>query len=149
MEQLNLPGFAHKIKQIGGKDYIFDVLRKKFVRVTPEEWVRQHVVHLLINQYGYPKALIRMEGGLLLNQLQKRTDILVYDRQGRPFLLVECKAPQVAIDQRVFDQIARYNHVHQAPYLVLTNGLVHYCCQRDPATDRLQALPDLPAFEKI
>lgn len=146
MTTLNLPDFGHKIKQIDGKPYIFDVLRKKYVRITPEEWVRQHVVHLLINFYQYPKALIRSEGGLQFNQLQKRTDILVFDRQGRPFLLVECKAPHIGLNQNVFDQIARYNHVHRAPYLIVTNGLTHFCCQVDPDTKNLTFLDDFPAF---
>lgn len=146
MKTLNLPGFDHKIKQIEGKAYIFDVLRKKYVRITPEEWVRQHVIHLLINQYSYPKALIRTEGGLLLNQLQKRTDILVYNRSGEPFLLVECKAPHIPLKQQVFDQIARYNQVHKAPYLVVTNGLTHFCCCVDSQSAQITFLADLPAY---
>ncbi|WP_128547518.1 type I restriction enzyme HsdR N-terminal domain-containing protein [Larkinella soli] len=147
MTSLNLPVFDYKIKQVEGKPYIFDVLRKKYVRMTPEEWVRQHVVHLLINQYEYPKALIRGEGGMTLNQLQKRTDLLVYDRSGKPYLLVECKAPTVALTQQVFDQVARYNHVHQAPYLVVTNGLVHFCCCVDHAEGTVRFLQDLPRFQ--
>ncbi|GAA4413771.1 type I restriction enzyme HsdR N-terminal domain-containing protein [Nibrella viscosa] len=146
METLNLPAFDYKIKQIEGKPYIFDALRRKYVRITPEEWVRQHIVHLLITHYLYPKALIRTEGGLTLNQLQKRTDVLVFDRQGKPFLLIECKAPSVALTQAVFDQIARYNHVHQAPYLVVTNGLTHYCCGIDHETATVRFLDDFPAF---
>ncbi|MGV3561198.1 type I restriction enzyme HsdR N-terminal domain-containing protein [Larkinella arboricola] len=147
MDSLNLPVFDYNTKQIDGKPYIFDVLRKKYVLITPEEWVRQHVVHLLLNQYGYPKALIRSEGGLKLNQLRKRTDLLVFDRSGKPFLLVECKAPQVSVNQQVFDQIARYNHIHQAPYLVVTNGLTHFCCCVDHQLNTVNFLDDLPRFE--
>ncbi|MFC5409214.1 type I restriction enzyme HsdR N-terminal domain-containing protein [Larkinella bovis] len=146
MESLNLPVFDYNMKHIEGKPHIFDVLRKKFVLITPEEWVRQHVVHLLLNHYGYPKALIRNEGGLKLNQLRKRTDILVFDRLGKPYLLVECKAPQVAVTQQVFDQIARYNHVHQAPYLVVTNGLTHFCCCVNHQLNTVDFLDDLPRF---
>ncbi len=146
METLNLPAFDYKIKQIEGKPYIFDLLRRKYIRVTPEEWVRQHIVHLLISHYQYPKALIRTEGGLTLNQLQKRTDVLVFDREGKPYLLVECKAPSVPLTQAVFDQIARYNHVHQAPYLVISNGLTHYCCGIDHQTATVSFLDDFPAF---
>jgi len=146
VETLNLPAFDCKVKQIEGKPYIFDVLRKKYVRITPEEWVRQHVVHLLMNHYGYPKALIRNEGGLVLNHLQKRTDILVFDRQGQPFLLVECKAPHISLSQQVFDQIARYNHVHRAPYLIVTNGLTHFCCSVDHAEEQVRFLDDFPAY---
>lgn len=146
MEMLNLPAFDYKIKQIEGKPYIFDSLRRKYVRITPEEWVRQHVVHLLISHYEYPKALIRTEGGLTLNQLQKRTDVVVFDRTGQPFLLVECKAPTISLTQSVFDQAARYNHVHRAPYLVVTNGLTHYCCSIDHHTETVSFLDDFPAF---
>ncbi|WP_234735844.1 type I restriction enzyme HsdR N-terminal domain-containing protein [Tellurirhabdus bombi] len=146
METLNLPEFDHKIKQIEGKAYIFDVLRKKYVRITPEEWVRQHVIHLLINQYRYPKALIRTEGGLVLNQMQKRTDLLVYNRSGEPFLLVECKAPHIPLKQQVFDQISRYNQVHKAPYLVVTNGLTHFCCCIDAQSAQFTFMADLPAY---
>ncbi len=146
MDALNLPAFAHKLKQIDGKPYIFDLLRRKYVRITPEEWVRQHVVHLLINHYQYPRSLIKTEGGLVLNTLQKRTDLVVFDRSGQPFLVVECKAPHVALSQAVFDQIARYNHVHKAPYLFVTNGLTHYCCGIDPETTSLTFLDDFPAY---
>ncbi|WP_266368189.1 type I restriction enzyme HsdR N-terminal domain-containing protein [Tellurirhabdus rosea] len=146
MVSLNLPEFEHKIKQIEGKAYIFDVLRKKYVRITPEEWVRQHVVHLLISQYGYPKPLLRAEGGLTLNSLQKRTDVMAFDREGRPFLLVECKAPHIPLTQQVFDQAARYNHVHRAPYLLVTNGMIHYCCRIDPESGTTEFLADFPKF---
>ncbi|WP_019987111.1 type I restriction enzyme HsdR N-terminal domain-containing protein [Rudanella lutea] len=147
MEALNLPPFGHKISEIDGKAHIFDELRRKYVRLTPEEWVRQHMIHLLLSHYRYPKALIRCEGGLLLNQRQKRTDLLVFDREGQPFLLVECKAPHVPINQSVFDQIARYNHVHRAPYLIVTNGLMHYCCCIDHETDAVTFLDDFPPFD--
>jgi hypothetical protein len=147
MDALNLPAFGHKLSKIGGKPHIFDALRRKYVRLTPEEWVRQHMVHLLLNQYAYPKALIRCEGGLTLNQTQKRTDLLVFDREGKPFLLVECKAPHVAISQAVFDQIARYNHIHRAPYLIVTNGLMHYCCCIDHETPGITFLDDFPRFD--
>jgi hypothetical protein len=146
MVALNLPPFDCKIKQVEGKPYIFDSLRRKYVRLSPEEWVRQHIVNLLLTHYAYPKALIRAEGGLILNQTQKRTDVVVFDRQGQPFLVVECKAPHIPLTQSVFDQIARYNHVHKAPYLVISNGLTHYCCGIDHTTADIQFLDDFPAF---
>lgn len=146
MDALNLPAFAHKTKQVGGKPYIFDLLRRKYVRLSPEEWVRQHIVNLLLTHYAYPKALIRSEGGLLLNQTQKRTDVVVFDRAGEPFLLVECKAPHIVLTQGVFDQIARYNHVHKAPYIVISNGLTHYCCCVNHTTADVQFMDDFPAF---
>ncbi|RIV20416.1 restriction endonuclease subunit R [Fibrisoma montanum] len=148
MDTLNLPAFGHKIKQVEGKPYIFDELRRKYVRLSPEEWVRQHIVHLLMSHYAYPKALIRTEGGLTLNLTQKRTDVVVFDREGKPFLLVECKAPHVPLTQAVFDQIARYNHVHRAPYLIVTNGLTHYCCCVDHETAAITFLDDFPAFDR-
>jgi hypothetical protein len=146
MVTLNLPTFEYKTKQVEGKPYIFDLLRKKYVRLSPEEWVRQHIVHLLLSHYAYPKALIRTEGGMILNQTQKRTDVLVFDRAGQPFLLVECKAPHITLNQTVFDQISRYNHVHRAPYVVISNGLVHYCCCVDHETAEVKFLDDFPAF---
>ncbi|QKZ13227.1 type I restriction enzyme HsdR N-terminal domain-containing protein [Spirosoma sp. KUDC1026] len=146
MVALNLPTFAYKTKQVEGKPYIFDLLRRKYVRLSPEEWVRQHIIHLLLTHYAYPKALIRAEGGVVLNQTQKRTDVLVFDRQGQPFLLVECKAPHIALTQTVFDQIGRYNHVHRAPYVVVSNGLVHYCCCVDHDTAGVTFMDDFPAF---
>lgn len=147
MLDLNLPPFDCKTKEIEGKAYIFDLLRRKYVRLSPEEWVRQHVVNLLLTHYAYPKALIRSEGGLTLNQTKKRTDLVVFDRQGQPFLIVECKAPHVPLSQAVFDQVARYNHVHRAPYLVISNGLVHYCCSVDHETNNIAFMDDFPAYD--
>jgi len=146
MVDLNLPPFDYKTKQVEGKPYIFDLLRRKYVRLSPEEWVRQHIVNLLLTHYAYPKALIRSEGGLNLNQTQKRTDVVVFDRQGQPFLVVECKAPHIPLTQSVFDQIARYNHVHRAPYIVISNGLMHYCCSVNHDTADVQFMDDFPAF---
>lgn len=146
MDVLNLPEFDCKLTEINGKPYIFDLLRRKHVRLTPEEWVRQHVVNLLINHYQYPKTLIRSEGGVILNATQKRTDLLAFTRAGKPFLLVECKASHVPLTQAVFDQAARYNHVHQAPYLVITNGLTHYCCAVCHETTNITFLDDFPVF---
>lgn len=148
MDALNLPAFDCKLTEIDGKRYIFDLLRRKHVRLTPEEWVRQHVVNLLIEHYQYPKALIRSEGGLSLNKTLKRTDLMVFDRAGNPYLLVECKAPQVALSQAVFDQVSRYNHVHRAPYIVVTNGLTHYCCSVCHTTQTIAFLDDFPAFSE-
>lgn len=146
MAPLNLPTFTYKTKEVDGKPYIFDQIRRKYVRLSPEEWVRQHMINLLLSHYAYPKALIRTEGGLTLNQTQKRTDLVVFDREGKPFLLVECKAPHIPLSQEVFDQIARYNHIHRAPYLVISNGLMHYCCQVNHDTAEIAFLDDFPAF---
>lgn len=142
--KLNLPAFEHQLKKIEGKVHIFDIIRKKFLFLTPEEWVRQHFVHFLINQYQYPKALMTTERGLYYNKLQKRTDIVIYDRNGKPFLIVECKAAHIPINQKVFNQVAMYNKVHQAPYVCVTNGLVHYCCEIDLKNNHFNFLEDLP-----
>ncbi|GAB3951682.1 type I restriction enzyme HsdR N-terminal domain-containing protein [Spirosoma harenae] len=147
MVPLNLPTFDCKTKQVDGKPYIFDLIRRKYVRLSPEEWVRQHMINLLLTHYAYPKALIRNEGALTLNQTLKRTDVVVFDRQGQPFLIVECKAPHITLTRSVFDQISRYNHVHRAPYLVVSNGLVHYCCCVNHETAEVQFMDDFPMFD--
>lgn len=147
MVALNLPVFEYKTKQVEGKPYIFDLLRRKYVRLSPEEWVRQHIVNLLLTHYTYPKALIRSEGGLIFNQTQRRTDVVVFDREGNPFLVVECKAPHIPLTQGVFDQVARYNHIHRAPYFVVSNGMTHYCCCVNHETADVQFMDDFPAFK--
>ena len=125
MTELNLPPFEYKVKKIDEKLHIFDIIRRKFLLITPEEWVRQHVLHWLINHHHYPKSLIRTESGLQYNQLAKRTDILVYNRNGLPFMLVECKASFVPLTQQVLEQAIRYNAILKAPYLLISNGLDH------------------------
>jgi hypothetical protein len=129
MVQLNLPPFEYKVTKIGEKPHIFDIIRRKYLLITPEEWVRQHVLHWLINQHRYPKSLIRTESGLQYNQLAKRTDILVYDREGKTFLLVECKASHIPLTEAVLEQAIRYNAILQAPYLLISNGLEHFLYQ--------------------
>lgn len=146
MDDLNLPAFNYRVKEIEGKLHIFDILRKKFLFLTPEEWVRQHVVHFLIEDYNYPKSLIRCEGGLDYNGLQKRSDILVHDRKGKPFLLVECKAAAVKMSQAVFEQVAIYNKTIEAPYIAITNGLKTFVCAIDQNTSKYTYLQDFPKF---
>lgn len=145
--KLNLPAFKHQLKKIEDKIYIYDIVRKKYIFLTPEEWVRQHFTHFLINEYNYPKSLIATERGLYYNSLQKRTDIVVYDRSGNPFLVIECKAAHVPIDQKVFNQVAMYNKIHQAPYVCVTNGMVHYCCEINFDNNDFEFLNDLPEFK--
>jgi type I site-specific restriction endonuclease len=141
---LNLPHFPFKLSQKDDVIFIFDELRKKDLVLTPEEWVRQHFVKYLIIQKKYPKTLIKLEGGLKLNKLQKRTDILIFDNAGKPCVLVECKATFIKIDQSVFDQAARYNMIHKVKYLVISNGLQHFCCELNYETNTYQFLPELP-----
>jgi len=147
--QLNLPPYPFRIKLEGGKHFIFDELRKKFLVLTPEEWVRQHFIQFLILNKKYPKTLIQIEAGLKINKLQKRTDVVVFDRNAARFMLIECKAPQVKIDQSVFDQAARYNSVHQVEYLVVTNGIQHYVAKIDHITKEFNFLDDLPEFQTL
>ncbi len=146
MVRLNLPQYEIRVQIVNGKKEIFDFLRKKFVVLTPEEWVRQHFIHLLITHYHYPKSLIKVESGLKYNQLKKRSDILVYGRDGNIFLIVECKSTDVKISPDVFDQIACYNDTIKAPYLAVTNGLKHFCCSIDHENKKYEFLPDIPSY---
>ncbi len=144
MLHLNLPAYDYQVIRKKEKLYIFDVLRKKYVYLTPEEWVRQHFVHLLLREYQYPKALIKAESSLIYNQLPKRADLLVFDRSGNPFLLIECKDTLVPLDNLVLQQAAHYNHIIKAPYVVLVNGLEWFCYQADSGNGTLQLLADIP-----
>ncbi len=146
MIALNLPPYDHKIKKKDDKLFIFDILRKKYVFLTPEEWVRQHFVHFLINQYHYPKALMKAEGGLKYNNLPKRTDLVIFDNYGKPYIVVECKDVFVPLTQAVFEQAARYNYVLKAPYLIVVNGLEYHCCRIDHITQTYQFLEDIPRY---
>ena len=128
---------------------IFDIVRKKYVRLSPEEWVRQHMIHFLVHDKKVPISLTAIEKLVMVNRLQRRFDILVYSKQHKPWLLVECKAPEVKISQEVFDQAARYNLSLQAEYFVLTNGLQTYCCRLDHVNGKYQFLEELPFYENL
>jgi len=143
---LNLPPYPFKISDAEGRLSLFDEIRKKHIVITPEEWVRQHFVQYLINQKHYPKTLIKLEGGLRFNGMAKRTDIVVFNPSGQKILLVECKAPSVAINQKVFDQIARYNMTHKVPLLAVSNGLQHYYCRIDIENQQYKFIEDLPDY---
>lgn len=147
MQVLNLPQYQFKLKQNGLRLQIFDAIRKKYVVLTPEEWVRQNFLQYMIHEKKYTPSLIAVEAGLEYNGLKKRTDVLVYNRNGKPYLMVECKAPDVKITEAVFDQIARYNLVFQVDYLVLTNGMEHYCCQLDYTHNTFRYLEQIPEFK--
>ena len=144
--QLALPTFDYRLQHKEGKAYIFDAIRKKYVKLEPEEWVRQHFLHFMIKS-GYSAGLIKIESGHRFNSLQKRTDIVAYNRQAAPFLLVECKAPNVKIDRKVLQQVVNYNRTLKAPFLAVTNGLEHYYFSIDfekSAYEQLTQLPDYP-----
>lgn len=148
MVSLNLPKAELKIKSSENTLYIFDIIRKKYVVLTPEEWVRQHVIHYLITSKGYPKSLIAVEKQLIINTLKKRFDILVFNTKGLPDLIIECKSPSINISQDTFDQIARYNLKINATLLMVTNGLAHFYCELDPLNKQYIFLKDLPAYVK-
>ncbi|MFC5284642.1 type I restriction enzyme HsdR N-terminal domain-containing protein [Pedobacter alpinus] len=146
---LNLPPYPFKLHQKEDTFFIFDELRKKELVLTPEEWVRQHFVQFLILQKKYPKTLIKLEGGLRLNKLQKRTDILIFNKNGKAEVLVECKATSIKITQGVFDQAARYNMLHKVKYLVVSNGLQHFCCEINYETNSYLFLEELPNYQSL
>ena len=143
--RLNLPDFSFKITG-GEKPLIFDPFRKKYVTLTPEEWVRQNFLRYLVEYKKYPSSLMVVENSLKTRQRSMRSDILVYSREGEPWLMVECKAPEIKINQEVFDQIARYNMKLKVPYLIVTNGMVHYCCQLDYTNNSWSFIKDVPDY---
>ena len=149
MQELNLPSFERKITTKDDKPMIFDVIRRQYVALTPEEWVRQHFVHLLIEHKGFPQALMANEVQLKLNGMSRRCDTVVYNRELKPRIIVEYKAPTVNITQQVFDQICRYNMVLQVDYLIVSNGLVHYCCRIDYTTRSYTFLQEIPHYDQI
>lgn len=149
MQQLNLPEAKLKILKENNKLKIFDIIRKKYVAFTPEEQVRQEFIHYLINEKQYPKGLFSVEKQLKVFDTEKRADIVLYDTSGKPLVIVECKAPEVSITQKAFDQIARYNMTFKADYLIVTNGLKHYCCKPDYQNNTYEFLKEIPTYDKI
>jgi hypothetical protein len=149
LQPLQLPPYPFKIVEENGKLSLFDDIRKKYIQITPEEWVRQHFVQYLINQKGYPKTLIKLEGGLKLHGKARRTDIVVFNSAGERILLIECKAPAISISQKVFDQAARYNMVHKVSVLAVTNGLNHYYCRIDFEQQSYQFIEELPEYRQL
>ena len=147
MHALNLPSINSKIKKEEGKLWIFDIIRKKYIVLTPEEWVRQHFIHFLISGKGYPRSLFKIESSLTFNKLQKRSDILVHDRQGKPWMLVECKSSTIKLTQKAFNQIAVYNMTVGAKFLAVTNGMVHYCCEAPALGADGKFLDIFPSFD--
>jgi hypothetical protein len=147
MQKLNLPQYKFKLKNNENKTLIFDKVRKKYFVLTPEEWVRQHYISFLIEEKKYPVSLIAIEKQLTINGLKKRSDILIFNTNGKPEIIVECKAPSVKITQETFDQIARYNLTLKANYLVVTNGLQHIFCKIDTLKESYIFLPEIPDYK--
>tara|TARA_B110000240_G_scaffold157533_1_gene175237 strand:+ start:138 stop:581 length:444 start_codon:yes stop_codon:yes gene_type:complete len=146
MQKLNLPSYNFKFKSSENKTLIFDKLRKKYMVLTPEEWVRQHFVYFLIEEKKYPISLIALEKQLTINNRKKRTDILVFNTAGNHEIIVECKAPSIKITQATFDQIARYNLKLKATYLIVTNGLEHFYCKMDFENETYIFLKEVPDY---
>jgi len=149
MQKLNFPNYSFRFKNSENKVSIFDEIRKKFIILTPEEWVRQHVVRFLLEEKKYPKSLINVEKVLMVNGLRKRYDVVVFNPNGTIFILIECKAPEVKISQATFDQIARYNMTMEAEFLMVSNGLNHYFCIMDFENEKYEFLKELPHYQNI
>lgn len=148
--KLNLPEYQFKRRiSKSGKEEIFDEFRKKFVILTPEEWVRQNFINYLKEVKNYPPMLIAIEKGIKVNNMQKRFDAVVHNRKGSPVMLIEFKSPEVKINQKVMEQISRYNLKLNVNYLIVSNGLMHYCCYVDKKTGYTGFLPDIPEYTAI
>ena len=148
MQKLNFPQYSFRFKNNQNKIAVFDDLRKKFVILTPEEWVRQHCVKFLQNEKNYPLSLINVEKQLKIASLTKRYDIVVFEPDGNIQMIVECKAPQIKISQDTFDQIARYNLTLKANFLMVTNGIDHYYCKMDYENETYIFLKDIPEYSR-
>lgn len=149
MYRLNLPSYETKFQEKGGKRLIFDFLRRKYVALTPEEWVRQHFTHYLVEQKGYPRGLMANEMELRLGEKRLRCDTLLYNRNLQPQMIIEYKAPTIQLQQRVFDQITAYNMLLHVDYLVVSNGLQHYCCRMDYEHHSYAFLRDIPHYTEL
>ncbi len=149
MQKLNLPEYPIKFGKISDKLSVFDPIRKQYVVLTPEEWVRQNFLLFLINDKKYPSSLLAIEKKIVLNTLTKRCDIVAYNNSGKALLIVECKAPNIDITQQTFDQIARYNMKLKVSHLVVTNGLKHYCCFIDFENNNYRFLEGIPDYMEL
>lgn len=149
MNSLNLPPYEIKIKEDKNKKFIFDILRRKYVALTPEEWVRQHFIHFLTEQKKYPKALLANEVELKVGEKKLRCDSILYDRNLNPKMIIEYKAPTIDITQKVFNQISAYNLLLKVDYLIVSNGIHHYCCKMDYNNQKYLFLEDVPEYENI
>lgn len=149
MIPINLPSFDIKLQGTPEHPRIFDILRRRYVALTPEEWVRQHFVHYLVEHLGYPAALMANEVNLQIGQKHLRADSVLYDRSLRPRMIIEYKAPEVSITQKVFNQITDYNLLLHVDYLIVSNGLLHYCLKLDKASKKYLFLDHIPRYEEI
>jgi len=149
MQRLNLPTYSFNIKSLDKGEQIFDICRKKWVALTPEEWVRQHLLHYFTMELNYPAGLVAIELSIRINGLNRRCDMVVFNRKGVPVMIAECKAPEVKLDQKVFNQVARYNLDFQVPYLLISNGIKHYCALLDQASTAYDFLDNFPDYSAL
>lgn len=149
MQKLNLPEYSFRIKTTKERLYIFDSIRKKFVRLNPEEWVRQNFIQYLILENSFPVSLISVETLVNINNNPQRADLIAYKKDGSPLLVAEFKAPDVKITQLAFDQIARYNMKLQVKYLIVSNGLEHFCCLINYSANSYSFIPEIPNYNEI
>jgi len=149
MLQLNLPEYKFRIKKLDEKMLIFDSQRKRYVSLTPEEWVRQHFIHFLINQKGYPSAYLAVEKQVNMNGMKKRCDAILYNDIALPVLIIELKAPTVPITQATFDQVAVYNAKLKVDYFMISNGIEHYCCKVNTENARYEFFPEIPDYSTL
>ncbi len=149
MKKLNLPVYSFRYKDVEGKKFIFDSIRLKYVALTPEEWVRQNFLRYMTGVLNYPASLTGVEKQVIINGLKQRCDIVVYNRSGSPAMIVECKAPHLPIGKHVLNQAARYNINLRVPYLVLTNGMQHFCVHTDSDSGQTRLMSGFPAFEAL
>ena len=149
MYSLNLPSYDAKIRKNGSLMEIYDPLRRKYVALTPEEWVRQHFVNWLISDKEYPTSLMANEAGIKLNSLTRRCDTVVYDQHLDPLMIIEYKESNISITQDVFDQVVRYNTVLKVPYIVVSNGVNHYCCKMNYEKQSYDFLTDIPIYKEL
>jgi len=149
MQPLNLPQYEIRVSQRNGHPTIFDTLRRRYVALTPEEWVRQHFVHYLIEHLGYPAGLLANEVQLQVGDKHLRCDTLLYNRDLQPQMIIEYKAPSVTLTQRVFDQITAYNLLLHVPYLIVSNGLQHICCRMDYDNKKYTFMENIPEYRQL
>jgi hypothetical protein len=147
--EINLPSYEIKLREKDGRREIYDFLRRRYVALTPEEWVRQHFVHFLVEQKGYPRGLLANELELRCGAKRLRCDTVLYNNVLQPRMIIEYKAPDVTITQRVFDQITAYNILLHVDYLIVSNGCQHYCCRMDYAHRSYEFLTDIPDYNTI
>lgn len=149
MQKLQLPEYSFRLREERGRRLIFDEIRRRFVALTPEEWVRQHFLHYLVAEKGYPASLMAVEKKVTVNGLSQRFDLLVYDRKGAPLLVAEFKAPGVAVTQAAFDQAVRYNSALKVPLILVSNGLQHFVCRVDYEAHTAGYLKEVPHFDDL